>query len=225
MHTKTKHLMNNPFLSKTVAPGTPVGPLEVSDIKADSVTLSWKQPKTDGGSKVTKYVIEKCDTKRKNWSPVGDVDSKTLSFIVPKLFEDTPYLFRVSAINAEGQGEPLTTETEVIPKKPAEKPGKLSGKVTFTRPTKDGVTLNWSAPKKDGGAPIKGYKIEVSNDGKTWRDLETVNKMNTDFNVRKLEPGQDYYFRVSAENDVGFGEASTSEVFKLEKKIGLYCTI
>lgn len=95
----------------------------------------------------------------------------------------------------------------------------------MTRPTKDSVTLNWTAPKKDGGAPIKGYKIEVSNDGKTWRDLDTVNKLTNEYTAKKLEPGQEYYFRVSAENEVGFGETTTSEVFKPVKPIGRYFLI
>lgn len=94
--------------------------------------------------------------------------------------------------------------------------------MTFTKPTKDSVVLNWTAPKKDGGAPVKSYKIEVSEDGKTWRDLTTANKTATQFTVKDLETGKDYYFRVSAENDVGYGECATSEVFKPVKPIGRY---
>lgn len=88
--------------------------------------LSWKPPKSDGGSPVTKYLIEKCDTKKNRWTAVGEVDAQTLSYNVQKLLEDQPYLFRVSAINAEGQGKPLLTDSETTPKKPA-------GNVTKTK--------------------------------------------------------------------------------------------
>lgn len=101
-----------------------------------------------------------------------------------------------------------------------EAPGKPAGELTFTKPTKDSVILNWTAPKKDGGAPIKSYKIEVSNDGKTWTDLTTASKTSTQYTAKNLETGKDYYFRVSAENDVGFGESVTSDVFKPVKPIG-----
>ena len=50
---------------------------------------------------------------------MAEIESKNLTYVVPKLFEDQPYLFRVSAINAEGQGKPLQMDTEVVPKKPA----------------------------------------------------------------------------------------------------------
>jgi hypothetical protein len=81
--------------------------------------LSWQPPKQDGGSPITKYLVEKCDTKKMSWSPVAEVDANTLSQTVGKLIENQPYLFRVSAINAEGQSKPLVTDAEIKPKKPA----------------------------------------------------------------------------------------------------------
>lgn len=103
----------------TDVPSAPIGPLAVSDITADSVKLSWQPPKQDGGTPVTKYLVEKCDTKRMAWSPVAELDANTLSHVVGKLIEDQPYLFRVSAVNAEGQSKPLQTDLEIKPKKPA----------------------------------------------------------------------------------------------------------
>ena len=42
----------------TDRPGPPEGPLEASDVMADSCKLSWKPPKDDGGSRVTNYIVE-----------------------------------------------------------------------------------------------------------------------------------------------------------------------
>lgn len=53
---------------------------------------------------------------------MADVDENTLRYDVRKLIEGTGYRFRVSAINDEGQGEPLETESEVKPEAP---PGKV----------------------------------------------------------------------------------------------------
>ena len=102
----------------------------------------------------------------------------------------------------------------------AEAPSRPSGQLTLTKPAKDSVTLNWSPPKKDGRAPIKSYKIEVSNDGKTWKDLDTTDKLTTQYTAKNLETGKDYYFRVSAVNDIGPGEPLKSDLFKPTKPIG-----
>lgn len=104
-------------------PSKPEGPLTASDITADSVKLSWQPSKSDGGSPIKEYIIEKYDKRRLSWTKVGSVDDKTLSFVVPKLIEDTPYQFRVLAINAEGASEALVSEAEI---KPKQQPSKLN---------------------------------------------------------------------------------------------------
>ena len=90
-----------------------------SDIKADSLTLTWKPPKSDGGSPLTGYVVEKRDVRKTTWTKVASVDANTLSCSATKLLEGTPYLFRVMAVNKEGSSAPLECEEEIVPKKPA----------------------------------------------------------------------------------------------------------
>jgi titin len=89
-----------------------------SDIKEDSVTLTWKPSRSDGGSPLTGYVVEKRDVRKTTWSKVADVDANTLSCVATKLLEGTPYLFRVMAVNKEGTSAPLEAEEETTPKKP-----------------------------------------------------------------------------------------------------------
>jgi hypothetical protein len=82
------------------------------------LTVSSCQPsKSDGGSPIKEYIVEKYDKRRLSWSKIGTVDDQTLSFLVPKLIEGTPYQFRVLAVNDEGASEPLITDTEIKPKK------------------------------------------------------------------------------------------------------------
>ena len=103
-----------PYIDK---PSAPTGPLVHSDITEDGVTLAWQPPKSDGGSPLTEYIIEKRDTRKSSWSKVGSVKPEMLTYGVSKLIEDTPYLFRVIAVNEEGASEPLQSQDEVIPRR------------------------------------------------------------------------------------------------------------
>lgn len=84
-----------------------MGPLEVTNVTHNSADLEWKAPKSDGGSHITGYIIELRTTHRSTWSKVGTVDEKTKTFNVSNLKEDTEYLFRVFAVNEEGNSPPL----------------------------------------------------------------------------------------------------------------------
>ncbi|KAI8775761.1 titin isoform X2, partial [Biomphalaria glabrata] len=100
-------------------PSAPQGPIEFTDIKADSTILTWKPPSSDGGAPIKSYVIERRDARKTTWTKIASTDSKTLSCTAQKLIEDTPYIFRVFAVNDEGQSEPLEADKELIPKTPA----------------------------------------------------------------------------------------------------------
>ena len=99
-------------------PDRPEGPVEYSEITKDSVTLSWQPPSKDGGSPLTGYVIEKRDARRTQWVKADSVDKDTTSFTASKLLEDNEYVFRVIAVNAEGESEPLESKDVAKPKQP-----------------------------------------------------------------------------------------------------------
>lgn len=99
-------------------PSSPVGPLEVSDIQRNSVTLKWQPPESDGGSPIKGYVIEKRDAKRATWVNAGQVNSATTEFVADRLQEGGEYLFRVIAENKVGSSKPLELDTAAVPKSP-----------------------------------------------------------------------------------------------------------
>ena len=80
--------------------------------------MSWQPPTKDGGSPLTGYVIEQRDKHRTQWVKAGSVDKDTTSFTASKLLEDNEYVFRVTAVNAEGESEPLETKDVAKPTKP-----------------------------------------------------------------------------------------------------------
>ena len=49
-------------------PGKPV----VEDVDADSVTLSWSKPLSDGGNKINGYVVEAREKGTDKWKPLND---------------------------------------------------------------------------------------------------------------------------------------------------------
>lgn len=94
--------------SKPGAPGQP----ELSDILKESATLSWNEPKDDGNSPITNYIIEMRASGSLGWNVVNKERVTRTQFTVQGLREGTQYEFRVSAENAVGQGLPsLTSET------------------------------------------------------------------------------------------------------------------
>lgn len=89
---------------------------QVSDVKADGCKLKWEPPEDDGGEPVEAYVVERMDTESGRWVPV--CTTKTPEADVTGLNEGKDYLFRVKAVNPEGESEPLVTETATTAKNP-----------------------------------------------------------------------------------------------------------
>ena len=106
----------------TEKPGRPVGPMELKDLTRNSVTLLWNPPESDGGTPITKYIIESRPSARSNWAAIGEVKGDVLTFTPDDLREGTEYHFRVMAVNKEGQGPALEAKDTV---KPEKKVGKL----------------------------------------------------------------------------------------------------
>lgn len=102
-------------------PSSPQGPLEVSDVTKTGCKLKWKKPEDDGGLPIKEYEIEKMDTATGRWVRVGKVpggDKPELEMNVTGLEPNSEYKFRVTAVNDEGDSEPLVTEKPIVAKNP-----------------------------------------------------------------------------------------------------------
>merc|ERR1712008_426857 len=150
---KNKHGEDSTDINLTVLgpPARPMGPLEVTDVKANGCKLAWKKPEDDGGVPVDHYEIEKLDPVTGQWMPCGT--SKEPEADVTGLQEGKKYKFRVKAVNAEGESEPLVADQEIIAKNPFDPPSK-PGKPKPTDWHNDFVDLEWAKPQDDGGAEI-----------------------------------------------------------------------
>lgn len=140
-------------------PTPPGGPLEVTDVFEDNVTLAWKPPEDDGGVPIDSYEVEKMDLATGRWVPCGRVDGSQTGIKVAGLQPGHQYQFRVRAVNKEGESDPLTTKDPTLAKNPYDTPGKMD-KPDVVDWDKDHVDLEWKVPENDGGAPIEEFVIE-----------------------------------------------------------------
>ena len=82
--------------------------------------------------------------------------------------------------------------------------------------TVGGVTISWTAPKSQGGAPVTGFSIEWRNDGQEFDDsrrdrVPTEGNSTGEFThtINRPTDGQDYSVRVLASNALGESPPST----------------
>uniref|UniRef100_A0A8C6J5D0 Uncharacterized protein n=1 Tax=Melopsittacus undulatus TaxID=13146 RepID=A0A8C6J5D0_MELUD len=192
-----KHIFNVKVLDR---PGPPEGPLAVSEVTAEKCVLSWLPPLDDGGAKIDHYVVEKRETSRLAWTAVA-TEVPLTKLKVTKLLKGNEYVFRVMAVNKYGIGLPVETSESV---KVSERP-LPPGKITLLDVTSNSVSLSWEKPEHDGGSRILGYIVEMQSKGsEKWSTCATVKV--TEATITGLIQGEEYTFRVSAQNEKGISD-------------------
>ena len=99
-------------------PSKPMGPLEVYGVTKESCKLNWRPPEDDGGCPIKEYIVEKMDKATGKWTPVCRTKGDVTNCPVPGLQEGHEYLFRVKAVNDEGESEPLEADKAIVAKDP-----------------------------------------------------------------------------------------------------------
>lgn len=102
----------------TDKPSKPEGPIKVSDVHGTGCKLRWKRPKDDGGTPIEYYQVEKLDPNTGLWVPAGRSTGPEPSVELKNLTPGNEYQFRVRAVNAEGESDPLNAEEAVLAKDP-----------------------------------------------------------------------------------------------------------
>lgn len=182
------------------APGAPT--LNTVTPGDGEVALDVTAPDFMGHATAVGYDIEFRSAGSSTWSAASIAAGDPL--VVPGLVNGTEYEFRVLAVNAKGSSAPsgsLTATPRTVPGAPTltalvEGPGK--------------VTVAWDAPVVDGGAPISGYRLDISTDGGvTWttRVADTASTETT-ATLDGLTNGREVHVRVSALNAAGAGNES-----------------
>ena len=83
---------------------------------------------------------------------------------------------------------------------------------------KDHCKLNWDKPKDDGGLPLSAYVVEkMDTTTGRWVPVGRVPGDTTEMEVKGLEPGKRYDFRVKAVNEEGESEPLDTDHSTLAK--------
>uniref|UniRef100_A0A3Q4HDV3 Titin n=1 Tax=Neolamprologus brichardi TaxID=32507 RepID=A0A3Q4HDV3_NEOBR len=187
-------------------PSVPTGPIRFDEIKAQTIIISWDEPKEDGGGEITCYSVEKRETSQANWKMVCSSVVRT-TFKIPNLVKGTQYQFRVRAENKYGVSEPLIS-SDVVAQHQYKPPGP-PGKPVAYNITSDGMSIKWDAPEFDGGSPVLGYHVEKKDrNSLLWQKVNSTTISNREYRIIGLVEGLEYSFRVYAENNAGFSPCS-----------------
>jgi hypothetical protein len=185
------------------APATPADPQPpgrplVTEVypRDGAVRVSWSPPDT-GSAAVSEYRIVA--------SPSGTTvtaPSNTTETVVSGLTNGTTYTFTVTAVNANGAGQPSPVSDPVSPR-PADVP--VQPLITAAVPMDGRIDVQW-APASDGGAPITGYTV-TAQPGAHRVDTPAD---TTVVSVGGLTNGTGYTITVVANNKAGTSPAATT---------------
>uniref|UniRef100_A0A8C3BP64 Titin n=1 Tax=Cairina moschata TaxID=8855 RepID=A0A8C3BP64_CAIMO len=177
-------------------PGTP----QVIAVTKETMTISWNEPVTDGGSPILGYHVERKERNSILWQTVSKMLVSGNIFKSTGLTDGIAYEFRVIAENLAGKSKPSKPSEPVFALDPIDPPGKPIP-LNITR---HAVTLKWTKPEYNGGFKITGYTVEKRDlpNGR-WLKANFSNILETEFTVSGLTEDAAYEFRVIARNAGG----------------------
>ena len=183
--------------------------LTARPVDKSQIDLSWNAPRNTGGAPILDYWIEASDDGGGTWGFIRrNTNSTSTTYSHRGLQPATTWHYRVSAINTAGTGPPSNVEQATTD---ATLPG-VPRNFTAEADGTSEIDLSWQTPSVDGGANVTGYRIEVLEEGATWRDLvANTRNTRTTYSHTGLEPATTRHYRVSAINRIGVGRASSIE--------------
>ena len=206
----TDHMATTTTTRPSSVPGKPTG-LTATAVGTTTAELSWTAP-SSGRDSVTGYEIDRSTDNGATWGvSVANTETVNTASGVQTYHSVTAAagvnLYRVSAINDVGTGDP-STPVSVTPPVDGAQPAAPTG-VTATANGSTEINLSWTAGDA-GASSITGYKIEYSkNNLLPWMDVGTTtvttNDDGTKYSDTGLDPNTTRYYRVTAMSSAGRG--------------------
>ncbi|POI31291.1 hypothetical protein CIB84_004958, partial [Bambusicola thoracicus] len=171
-------------------------------LSPDVYTLLWRSGR-DGGLPINAYFVKyrKLDDgvgTAGGWHTVrvpGSENELRLSELEPSSLYEVLMVARSAA--GEGQPAMLTFRTSKVPEAP--------DRPTISTASESSVYVTW-IPRANGGSPITAFKVEYRRLGRSSDWLvaaDSISPSKLSVEVRSLEPGELYKFRVIAVNNYG----------------------
>lgn len=175
---------------------------------AQHISLSWQHPSDDGGNPITGYRIEGSTDGGNTWQPIIENTRSRASGRSFPYPAGIPTIFRVAAINALGAGAfvPEGVSASLTAYGPPSAP---AGVTVTAGPSR--MTVQWTAPLNDGGTPIRGYRIRVSTDGRSWSTAVSNTGSSDIQRTISVRGDRGYFVQVAAVSAAGVGSYKTSE--------------
>ena len=120
------------------------------------VSVSWTAPASNGGAAITDYIVQYSTSSGDSYSTFSDGTSTSTSATVTGLTNNTPYYFKVAAVNSAGTSSYSTVSASVTPGKPS---APLSLSVSSGT---NGMSVSWSAPSSNGGSALTDYVVQYT---------------------------------------------------------------
>ena len=214
-------LSTRPVGAQSSPPGAPTG-LTAKAVGTALAELHWTAP-VAGRDSITHYSIETSVNNGTSWTTlIADTEvaggQNTASgvqthYSVVAAVAPAENLYRVSAVNSVGTGDPSSRVSVTAPVSGTQPDAPTALTAMANGSTE--INLAWTAPTTVGSGPITQYKIEYSKNGSLpWMDLATTTVTSSDdgtkYSNTGLAPGTTRHYRVSAVNIAGQGPVFTT---------------
>lgn len=204
----------------------PTVPTAVSNVKvsnfptANSATLVWSPPASNGGFVVTGYKARISGPNNSNFGAWSTVGSRTITY--GSLVKGATYKVQVLAVNAAGEG-PATIASFRQPTAPSAPTGlRLSG-----QPAPGKATVTWLPPASTGGSPVIKYLVKlaaVSSSSSSTQEVTSFTAANSagvkagpvSVTLSGLVKGKTYKVQVTAVNIAGEGVPASIQFMQLK---------
>uniref|UniRef100_A0A8C4GRQ9 Titin n=1 Tax=Dicentrarchus labrax TaxID=13489 RepID=A0A8C4GRQ9_DICLA len=184
----------------------PPGKITFSDATCNSGRLSWEKPDHDGGSKITRYIVEMQAKGDDTWTICSE--TRALEVTINGLARGKEYFFRVSAVNEKGKSEPKTLLAPVTINDTSAEP--VMNLLSNTFSVKAGNDLKIDVPFKGVPQPTVAWKKE----GNLLKETSRVNVYTSDTSSQmiikdatRIDAGM---YEVTLANSVG---SASAEIF------------
>ena len=179
---------------------TASAPTSVSGTSGDGqVSVSWTAPASNGGAAVTDYIVQYSTSSDRAYTTFSDGTSTSTSATVTGLTNNTPYYFKVAAVNSVGTSTYSAVSASVTPKS-------VPPVVSSVTAGDGSLTFTWNAISHGGDV----YRVNWDT-ASNFATGSITSTGGTSYTVTGLTNGTTYYFRVAGWNNSATPQIATTD--------------